>query len=344
MAVVVAGVGKYLPERVVGNEEIVSIFAAHGLAQTSSGKPLTARGIEDLIGIRERHWAAPDQNTSDLAFLAGQAALEKAGITWNDLSIIRLGSSSPEAFFPNTACLTLHKATRPRIEAVDILAACTSGVAAMVDVKRALEDEPDYRYGLAIGAEVLASRMTDFTDVNSDLWGDGAGAVVLKKTGDSKAGIICSVLGSDSEKTHLTLSVGKGTRLGDDQARPNIYLVGYEVQRFIQQVIPWLIPETIAKANRILASRQESMITLDDIDLFAVHQANSKIFRGPANKLGIPLEKVPVNVDRYGNTSSAAALLVLCEAIEQGRVGPGSLVMLVTFGGGLNWASLLLRL
>lgn len=344
MAVVVAGIGRYVPRRVVDNEEIIRIFAAHGLTQTGSGKPLTAQGIEDLIGIRERHWAAPDQNTSDLAYLAGQAALDQAGITWDDLSVIRIGSSSPEAFFPSTACLTLHKATRPKIEAVDVLAACTSGVVAMVDVKRALGDEPDYLYGLAIGAEVLGSRMTDFRDINSDLWGDGAVAVVLKKTSDPNAGIICSVLGSDSEKAPLSRSMGKGTRPEDYQATPNIYMVGYEFQRFILGIIPWLIPETIAKANRLLASRQEPLIALDDIDLFAIHQANSKIFTGPARKLNIPLEKVPVIVDRYGNTSSAAALLVLCEAIEQGRVGPGSLVMLVTFGGGLNWASLLLRL
>ena len=346
--VVIAGVGKYLPERIVTNEELVKIFASHGRTETPSGKPLTAEWIEGIVGIKERRWADPKQNTSDLAFLAAEEALKEAGIFWHQLHCVRVGSSSPEAFFPSTACLTLHHCSGHTLhtEAADTLAACTSGLYALTDVYRAMMTEPDYNWGLAAGAEVLASRMTNFKDINDDLWGDGAGAVVLKKVHyNTKSGIICTHLGSEPDLAPLTLSVGKGTRVGDILIHhPSIFLDGHRIQRFVWEILPKIIEETMAKANLILAENCQEAITLQDIDLFAVHQANARIFERPAQQLGIPLEKFYVNVDRYGNTSSASVFIVLAEAMEKELVQKGDIVMLVSFGGGITWGSVLVRL
>lgn len=348
MRIVVAGTGKHLPDFVASNAFVIATMAKHGLTHTPGGKPITSEMIESLVGIRERHYSGEDENTSDHALKAANQALERAGIAWKDLSIIRVGSSSPEKIFPNTACLTLNKAKGPGIEAVDDLAACASGLVAMVDVKRALADEPDYRYGLAIGAEVLATRMADFGDLNSNLWGDGAGAVVLAKDPEEEErGIICSILGSIPEAADTTESVGMGTRLSDRGVEPNIMFRGREIQRFVLDLLPRLIPETLEKANDTLAREKafsRPPLELEDIDMFGVHQANGRIFKEPAKRLGIPESKFFVNVDRYGNMSSASVLVCLAEMVEQRLVGPGSLVMLVSFGGGIDYGSLLLRL
>lgn len=349
----IAGAGKYLPDRIVTNEEVVEIFRRNGVTETPSGQPLTPEWIEKLVGIRERHWAAPSQNTSDLALLATKLALIHSGFCIEEMNVVAVGTSSPESFFPSTACNMLYQAqseTRP--EAFDLLAACTSGIYALVSVERALRCEKDYHQGLAIGAEVLATRMTNFTDINSDLWGDGAGAVVLKKVQHdvqteigSSSGIICSILGSDPSLAPLTRSIGKGTRPDDSCGRPSIYFNGHEVQKFVLKIIPELIEETIAKANDTLFYEgNKEKISLDDISLFAVHQANGRIYESPAKKLGIPLEKFYINVDVYANTSSAAVLIVLCEAMEKGLVKKGDLVLLIGFGSGLTWGSVLLRL
>lgn len=348
MRIVVSGTGSHLPDRVVTNLEIVLNMAEHGLTHTPGGRPITPEMIESLVGIRERRFSTDTENTSDHALKAANQALERAGITWQDLNVIRIGSSSPEKTFPNTACLTLEKAKGPGIEAIDVSAACTSGLMAIIDVQRALLTEYGYQNGLAIGAEVLATRMADPSDLNSNLWGDGAGAVVLTKSHSKYAsGIICSIQGSIPEAAGLTESVGKGTRPEDYCRKPNIMFEGHGIQRFILDLLPRLIPDTIAKANQTCwhESIFEIMpINLNDIDMFAVHQANARIFDFPAKKLGIPKSKFFVNVDRYGNMSSASVMVCLDEMIKQSLVGPGSLVMLISFGGGITFASMLVRL
>ena len=348
MRIVVAGTGKRLPDHIATNAEVIQKMADNDCTHTPGGKPITPEMFESLVGIRERRYSYDDENTSDHALKAANQALERAGITWQDLSVIRIGSSSPEKFFPNTSCLTLNKAGGPGIEAIDVLAACTSGLVAMVDVQRALLTEHDYNYGLAIGAEVIATRMADFSDLNANLWGDGAGAVVLAKAPrEEHRGIICSIQGSIPEAAPLTESIGKGTRPEDFCRKPGIMFEGHDIQRFVLKLIPDLIPRTIEKANDVLALEKmfhTRPIELGDIDMFGIHQANARIFDTPAKKLGIPKSKFFVNVDRYGNTSSAAVLICLAEMIEQGLVGPGSLVMLISFGGGITYGSLLVRL
>lgn len=339
------GVGKYLPDRIIDNTEMVSINAQHGLTTTNSGKPLTAEGIGDLLKIDTRRWARSDQNTSDMALFAAQMALDRRGIGWKDLNMIVVGSSSPESFFPSTACSTLFKSGKPRIEAFDLLAACTSAVYAIAQVDARLMREEDYKFGMVIGAEMLATRMNDYSDINSNLWTDAGGALLLEKVDDkTDSGIICSILGSDPSMEPATRSIGKGTRTEDLGAKPKIFMVGRDVQKFIRRIIPELIPATIAKANRILVKEGKDQITLDDIALFAMHQPNGRSLEITATEMGISLEKVPVTVNKYANSSSAAVLITLCEAIEEGKVKKGDLIIIISFGGGITWASVLLRL
>lgn len=366
MHVKIAGLGKclpgtHVPGRTVTNEEIVGILLAHGAIKPGTDRPwtpeeLTPQRITDLVGIRERRWVADEVNTSDMALVAAESALADAGIGWEDIGIVALGSSTPEAIFPSTACMVLDKAIRKkmasgewpageargklRVQAFDIMAACTSGLYAIDLVRKSLLlPDTRYEYGLAIGADV-PSRVLDFKDTNSDLWGDGAAAVVLKRT-DTEAGILCSVTGSDPLAADTTFSVGQGSRKGELGLPPNFYFKGHEVQKFVLKIIPELITRTLDEANRL--GGRSRPITADDVALFVLHQANARIFEFPSKKLGIPLEKFYVNVDRRGNCSSTSVLMALREAVEDGRVKKGDLVMALGFGGGLTWASILLE-
>ncbi len=366
MRVKIAGIGKCLPGtdvpgRIVTNEDMVEILLAHDAIKPGTDKPwapgeLTPQRITDLVGIKSRQWVDDAVNTSDLALFSVEKAMADAGIGWDDVGILALGSSTPEALFPSTACILLSKAiqkktasgewtaaeakTRLRIPAFDILAACTSGLYAIDIVRRALLDPmTPYEYGLAGGSEVL-SRLLDFKDTNADLWGDGSAAVVLKRT-EGPEGILCSVTGTDSWAAETTFSIGQGTRKDQIGQAPNIIIRGHEVQKFVLKIIPELAVMTLERANRIPV--REKPVTLDDIALFVCHQANARVFEFPAKKLNVPVEKFYVNVDRRGNCSSTSVLLALKEAVEEGRVKKGDLIMLMSFGGGLTWASMLVQ-
>jgi 3-oxoacyl-[acyl-carrier-protein] synthase III len=366
MRVKIAGTGKCLPGtdlpgRIVDNEEIVRILLAHHAIKPGTDRPwlpeeLTPQKIVDLVGIRERRWVADSVNTSDLAFFAAERALADAGIGWQDVGILVVGSSTPEALFPSTACQVLDKALKSeiasgrlperdaraalRIPAFDVLAACTSGLYA-VDVvrKHLLFAETGSRYGLALGAEVL-SRLLDFSDTNADLWGDGSAAVVLERA-DGPSGIICMEMGSDPLGADAAYSQGHDTRVHQGPVAPNITIKGHDIQKFVLRIIPELVVRTVEKANRLSGRTREYRV--EDIDLFVCHQANARIFEFPAKKLGVPLEKFYVNVDRRGNCSSTSVLLALREAVEEGRLRKGGLALLMSFGGGLTWGSMLLE-
>jgi 3-oxoacyl-[acyl-carrier-protein] synthase-3 len=366
MRVKIAGTGKCLPGtdvpgRVVANEEMVRILLANNAIKPGSDRPwgpdeLVPQKIVDLVGIRERRWVADSVNTSDLALFAAEQALADAGIGWQDVGILAVGSSTPEALFPSTACMVLNKAIRRkiasgilpekdarhvlRIPAFDLSAACTSGLYGIDLVrKHLLFGETETRYGLALGAEVL-SRILDFSDTNADLWGDAGAAVVLERT-EEPFGIVCVESGCDPFSVETTHSVGHDTRVHEAAERPNIFIKGHEVQKFVLRIIPELIARTLEKANRTPGRARD--YKLEDVDLIVCHQANARIFEFPAKKLGIPIEKFYVNVDRRGNCSSASVLLALREAIEEGRLRKGDLAMIMGFGGGLTWSSMLVE-
>jgi 3-oxoacyl-[acyl-carrier-protein] synthase-3 len=366
MNVKIAGIGKCLPGtdvpgRIVTNEDIVKILLAHGAIKPGTDRPWTAeelppQKITDLVGIKERRWAADEVNTSDMALVASENALRMAGIGWEDIGIVVIGSSTPEALFPSTACLLLDKVirkktasgewsaaeakTRFRIQAFDVLAACTGGLYAIDIVRKTLLfPETRYEYGLAIGTDI-PSRLLDFKDTNSDLWGDGSAAAVLKRT-DAENGILCSLTGTDAWAADTTFSVGQGSRKDQICIPPNFYFRGHDVQKFVLKIIPEMIVKTLEMANQ--DPRRSRPIRLEDIALIFCHQANARIFEFPSKKLGIPLEKFYVNVDRRGNCSSTSVLLAIEEALEEGRLKKGDLVIALGFGGGLTWASMLIE-
>ncbi len=366
MQVKIAGMGKCLPGtdvpgRIVTNEEMVRLLLEHGAIKPGADRPwtpeeLTPQKIIDLVGIKERRWAADEVNSSDMALVAAEKALAEAGIGWEDIGVVALGTSTPEAIYPSTACLLLKKViqmktesgewpaaearNRLRAQAFDILAACTSGLYAVDYVRKSLlHPETSYEYGLALGTEVL-SRMIDLKDSNSDLWGDGAAAVVLKRT-DEGRGIICSLTGTDAWGAENAYSIGQGSRKDQINIPTNVLIKGHDIQKFVLKIIPELIGRTIDAANEVAG--KPGTYRQEDIALFVTHQANARIFEFPAKKLGIPLEKFYVNVDRRGNCSSTSALLALKEAAEDGRIKKGDLVLLLSFGGGLTWASMLIE-
>jgi 3-oxoacyl-[acyl-carrier-protein] synthase-3 len=354
MRVRIAGTGKCLPGtdvpgRIVTNEEIVRILLENKAIKPGSDRPwgpdeLTPQKIVDLVGIRERRWVDDTVNTSDLAFVAANRALAEAGIGWRDIGILAIGSSTPEALFPSTACMVLNteKDARQvlRQPAFDLTAACTGGLYAIDLVrKHLLFPETESRYGLALGAEVL-SRLLDFSDTNADLWGDGSSAAVLERT-EGTSGIVCTEMGTDTLSLDAAYSRGHDTRHHDGPVKPNIAIKGHDIQKFVLRIIPELILRTIDKANRVPDRARD--YRLEDVDLFVCHQANARIFEFPSKKLGIPLEKFYVNVDRRGNCSSTSVLLALHEAVEEGRLKKGDLALLMSFGGGLTWGSMLLE-
>ncbi|HYA48342.1 MAG TPA: ketoacyl-ACP synthase III [Burkholderiales bacterium] len=366
MPVKITGIGKCLPGtdipgRIVTNEDIVRVLLDHGAIKPGTDRPwtpeeLTPQKILDLVGIRERRWAADEVNTSDMALVAAEAALREAGIGWEDLGMVAVGTSTPEAIYPSTACLLLNKVSQKkvaagewtaseargklRIQAFDILAACTSGLYAIDYVRKSLLlPETRFEYGLALGTEVL-SRMLDPKDSNADLWGDGSAAVVLKRTDEGK-GIICSLVGTDPWGAESAYSIGQGSRKDQINIPTNVLIKGHDIQKFVLKIIPELIVQTLEAADE--TAGRPGTYGLQDIALFVTHQANARIFEFPARKLGIPLKKFYVNVDRRGNCSSTSVLLALKEAVEDGRVWKGDLVMVISFGGGLTWASMLIE-
>jgi len=366
MQVRIAGLGKCLPGtdvpgRIVTNEDIVRILLGHGAIKPGCDRPwtpeeLTPQKITDLVGIRERRWAADEVNTSDMALFAAEMAMKEAGIGWEDIGIVALGTSTPEAIYPSTACILLNKViqkktasgewpaaearTKMRVQAFDILAACTSGFYAIDLVRKTLlQPETEFEYGLALGTEVL-SRMLDFKDSNADLWGDGAAAAVLQRT-EKPGGILCSITGTDSWGAESAWSVGQGSRKDQINIPTNVLIKGHEIQKFVLKIIPELITKTVDTVNR--DPRRSPKIGLEDVSLIVCHQANARIFEFPSKKLNIPLDKFYVNVDRRGNCSSTSALLALREASEEGRIKKGDLVLTLSFGGGLTWASMLIE-
>lgn len=364
MHVRIAGLGKCLPGidvpgRIVDNTEIIDILIKGGTKKPGTDRiwtreEFTPELIEKLIGIKQRHWVADEVNTSDVALFAAEQAMAKAGMDWKDVGCLVIGSSTPEANYPSTACWVLNKALKKkvasgawsdeeaqafRIQAFDILAACTSSIYTLdLASKLLLFPGNEHRYALAIGAEVI-SRTLSHSDTNSDIFGDGGGAAVLERTEAPGHRILWTETGTDSWAAETTYSGGFDTRHHEQPVGPSLYMAGHEIQRYVLKLLPDLIQKMLDRSDRILGRK----IGVNDIGLYICHQANGRIFEFPAKKLGIPIEKFFVNVDRRANCSSASVLMALAEAEEEGRLKAGDLVMLMGFGGGLTWGWALLE-
>ena len=318
----IAGVGMYVPERILTNEEIAR------MVDTSDA------WIVERTGIRERRIAAPEQATSDLASLAALDALQVAGIAPQQVELIILATSTGDTNgFPATAMYVQDKIGAANAAAFDVVAVC-SGFTYALDVAAQYIATGRYSAILVIGAETN-SRSLDWTDRNTCvLFGDGAGAVVLRPCEYGAEGILGSILGANGAGASLLNIPAGGSRLPLTaellaQKKNTIYQNGREVYKFAVEKMGEAALEAITAVG----------LTPQDVDLLIPHQANIRIIASAAKRMELPMEKVVINLDRYGNTSGATIPIALYEAWKQGRVKPGAILVTVGFGAGLSWGA-----
>jgi 3-oxoacyl-[acyl-carrier-protein] synthase III len=317
----IAGTGSYLPEKLLTNADLEKMVDTND------------EWIVSRSGIRERHIAADGETTGDLAFHAATRALEAAGVDASELDLIVLGTTTPDLVFPSTACLLQHRLGANGCPAFDVNAAC-SGFIYALSVADQFIRSGQARTALVVGAETL-SRMVDWTDRGTCvLFGDGAGAVVLKA--DAEAGILSTHLHADGGKKELLYNP-VGVSVGFDAELPNcgvkVMMAGSDVFKYAVKALDSVVDETLA-ANGLDKT---------DLDWLIPHQANLRIIEATAKRLQMSMDRVIVTVDRTGNTSAGSVPLALDEAVRSGRVQRGQLLLLEAFGGGFTWGSALIR-
>ncbi|TXI23993.1 MAG: ketoacyl-ACP synthase III [Roseateles sp.] len=318
----ILGTGSFLPAERVSNQQLADRLAADGIETSDDW-------IVERTGIRARHFAAPDQGSSDLAFPAAQAALEAAGITADQLDLIIVATSTPDMVFPSTACLLQRKLGAFGCAAFDVQAVCAGFVYAL-SVADAMIKSGAASKALVVGAEVF-SRLLDFKDrTTCVLFGDGAGAVVLGAS--DTPGILATELHADAR--HVDILCTPGTVSGGQ-------VLGSPLLRMDGQAVFKLAVGVLDKVAR--AVLEKAGLTDADIDWLIPHQANIRIMQGTAKKLRMPLDKLIVTVDEHGNTSAASVPLALDAAVRSGRVQRGDTLMLEGVGGGFTWGAALIN-
>ena len=314
----IIGTGSYLPAKVVTNDDLAKQLDT------------TDEWIRTRTGIRQRHIAEPSQTASDLAVEASRAALVAAGIVPHEIDLIIVATATPDYIFPSTACIMQAKLGMKGCAAFDIQAVCSGFVYALAIADKMIRSG-QHRCALIVGTEVY-SRILDWKDRGTAvLFGDGAGAVILR--GDSKPGIMASVLHADGSYVDI-LSVPGNVCGGKIVGSPFLQMDGQAVFKFAVKVLDEVARETLALCG----------LTPSDIDWLIPHQANVRILEATARKLGIDLSKLVVTVDRHGNTSAASVPLALDVAIRDGRIKPGHKVMLQGVGGGFTWGASLVEI
>lgn len=319
----IVGTGSYLPEKVLTNSDLEK------MVDTSNEWIITRTGIS------ERRIAADDEVTSDLGLHASRRALEMAGCRPKDLDMIIVATLTPDFLLPSTAAVLQHKLGARKAAAMDLEAACTGFLYALSVADQYIRNGM-YRKVLVVGSEVL-SRWTDWEDrTTCVIFADGAGAAVL--SADNRPGILSTHLFADGSKGPLLCIPAGGSDLP----------VSHEVLDRRQHLIKMMGNETFKIAVKAMAQAAEAALRANglvgsDIDFFIPHQANIRIIDAAAKKIGIPMEKVMVNIHKYGNTSSATIPIAIDEAVREKRVSEGDTVLLNAFGGGFTWGSALIK-
>jgi len=315
--VTITGLGAYVPERGVTNDELAQ------MVDTSD------EWIIERTGIRERRIAADSQALSDLSMPAARHALEQAGSDGTDIDLLIVATVTPDMMFPSTSAILADQLGAKDAAAYDLSAGCTGFMYALAQAYGMVASGLSRR-ALVVGGDVL-SRILDWTDRSTVvLFGDGAGAVVLEPS--EETGFLAFELGADGGGgEHLWLP-GSGSRRFEDPDRL-VKMNGREVFKFATRVL-------VSSAEAVL---EQTGMSIEDVDVYVPHQANVRIIDHATKKLGIPSERVVVNVDRYGNTSSGSIPLALADAQAGGRLRPGSLVLMTGMGAGLTWGSALMR-
>ncbi len=312
----ITGTGSYLPERVVTNQELEKIVDTND------------EWIVSRTGIRERHYAADDQNASDLALIACQRAMQAAGVTAEDIDLIIVGTSTPDMVFPATACILQDKLGIKQGFAFDIQAVCAGFVYGLATADKFIRSG-SAKCALVVGAEVF-SRIMNWQDRSTCvLFGDGAGAVVVKAT--DTPGILSTHLHSDGSYRHALCTPGT-VENGKVRGSPMLTMEGSAVYKFAVKAFEDVAWEAL-RANNLSSA---------DIDKFICHQANQRIIMHAAKKLALPDEKVVLTVDRHGNTSAASIPLALDTVVREGKIKAGDTILLAALGGGFAWGAALL--
>ncbi len=315
----IIGTGSYVPEKILTNEDLSRMV-------DTSDEWITTR-----TGIKQRRIAAKDEHTSDMAAKAALKTIEQAKISPAEIDLILVATATPDMLFPATACFVQKKIGATNAACLDISAAC-AGFLFGVEIAQQFITSHTYDTVLVIGADKLTA-ITNWTDRNTCvLFGDGAGAAILRHRGGSH-GVISTHIGSDGQYTDILFMPGGGSRC--PITRENVDLNLQTIHMTGKEVYKQAVTAMLSAAQKAL---KQAGLSIEDIGCVIPHQANMRIIEAIADRLGIPLEKFYVNLDRYGNTSAAAVAIALDEANRSGRIKPGDYVLMVVFGGGLTWA------
>jgi 3-oxoacyl-[acyl-carrier-protein] synthase-3 len=320
----ISGLATYVPPRILTNKDL------ERLVETSD------EWILQRTGIRERHIVDPGVATSDLAAEAAIGAIAQAGLTPHDIDFIVVGTTTPDMMFPSTACLVQNKIGADRAWGFDLGAAC-SGFTYAVTTAAHMVASGTHRHALAIGADVMSS-IIDYTDRSTCvLFGDGAGAVVVSPSTDG-----CGIIDFAHE-----VDGGGGPALcmpAGGSLRPASHETVDQRLHYVKQDGGTVFKFAVKKTEEICARLMErNHLTADDIDLFVSHQANRRIILSAAERLGLAPEKVVINIDAYGNTTAGTIPLALADAVADGRLKKGNLVLIASVGAGFTVGSILLR-
>lgn len=321
---VVTGVGRYVPPRCLTNQDLEKFVDT------------TDQWIRERTGIHQRHVCDPDMATSDLAVEAGRRALEDAEVTAAEIELIIMCTTTTDMSFPSTGNLVQNRLGATRAGAFDLSCGCAGFVYGLCVASQFIV-AGTYKKVLVIGADTL-SRIMDWSDRRiCVLFGDGAGAAVVEGTRDG-FGVISIALKSDGAGGDLLRLPAGGSRFPPtyetiDRKLHYIHMNGSEVFKFAVKAISDTTLEVLAKSGHAVS----------EVDLFIPHQANSRIIENAAKRAGIPMDKVYMNVSRYGNTSCGSIPIALSEAVEQGRLTSGNLLVMCGFGAGLSWGATVIR-
>ena len=313
----ITGLGVHVPERVITNAELAT------MVDTSD------EWIVERTGIRERRFAAPEEALTDIALPAARDALAKAGVEAADIDLLICATVTPDMMFPTSSALLADTLGAADAAAYDLLAGCTGFMYAVVQAYGMLASGLSRR-ALVVGGDVLSKILDQGDRSTLVLFGDGAGAVVMEPV--DRGGFLGFELGADGGGGENLWLPGSGSR-HFDEPDSFVKMNGREVFKFATRVL-------VSSAEKVLA---ECGRTIDEIDVYVPHQANKRIIDYAAGKLGIPEEKVVVNVDRFGNTSSGSIPLALADARSDGRLKEGELVLMTGMGAGLTWGSALME-
>ncbi|WP_163150500.1 beta-ketoacyl-ACP synthase III [Anoxybacillus sp. MB8] len=307
MSAGIIGIGRYLPKRIVTNKELEQRM------DTSD------EWIRTRTGIEERRIASNDMDTSDMGYIAAKRALDDAGISPEQIDLILVATVTPDRAFPSVACMLQEKLGAVHAAALDVSAACAGFMYAMVTAKQFIETNT-YKYVLVVGVEKL-SKIVDWSDRNTAvLFGDGAGAVVMGEVSEGR-GIVSFELGADG--------TGGKYLYQDDYVVMN----GREVFKFAVRQMGESCIRVLEKAG----------LTKADVDFLIPHQANIRIMEAARERLELPVDRMSITVNKYGNTSAASIPISLVEEVEAGRIQDDDLIIMVGFGGGLTWGAIALR-